>query len=86
LDRPSIASKELLYGQAHVACDLAEQGRGYVTTRVERDGRSSAVRVSVLPMRASLPRFHKPEPLEKPGHLARLQDWNRTHTYATWMI
>jgi len=53
---------------------------------VERDGRSSAIRVPVLPVRASLTRFHKPEPLEEPGHLARLQDGNRPHAYATWMI
>jgi len=85
LDRPSVASKELLYGQAHVACDLAEQSRRYVTTRVKRDGRSSAILVLVLPVRASLTRFHEPEPLEEPGHLAWLQDGNRSHTYATWM-
>jgi hypothetical protein len=68
-----------------VVCDLAEQSRRYVTPRVKRDGRSSAIRVPVLPVRASLTRFHEPEPLEGPGHLAWLQDGNRTHTYATWM-
>ena len=86
LDRPSLATKELLDCQSSVACDLAEQRRRYVTTRVVRDGRSSAIRVSVLPVRASLTRFHEPEPLKELGHFARLQDGDRSHTYATWMI
>ena len=74
LDRPSLATKELLDCQSQLACDLAEQRRRDVTTRVERDDRSSASRVSVLPVRASLTRFHEPEPLKEPGHFARLQD------------
>ena len=65
--------------------NLYRQSRARNSSRVKRDGRSSAIRVAVLPVRASLTRFHEPEPLEEPGHLAWLQDGHRTHTYATWM-
>ena len=54
-------------------------------TRVKRDGRPSAIRMSVLPVRASMTRHHEPEPLKEPRHFARLQDGDRSHTYATWM-
>src|ERR1700675_3847528 len=41
--------------------------------------------MSILPVGASLACLQKPEPLEKPGHFARLQNGNRTHAYATWI-
>jgi hypothetical protein len=76
LDRSSFTTKKLLDRQSNVACNLAEQCRRYITTRVERDRGPSAILVPVLSVRASLTRLREPEPFEEPGYLARLQDRN----------
>jgi hypothetical protein len=75
-NRRSLTIKKFLDRQSHVACDLAEQRRRYVTAWVEWDGRASAIGMSILTMRASLACLHKPEPFEKPGHFTRLQNGN----------
>jgi hypothetical protein len=85
LDRSLLAAKQFLDRESHVACDLAEQCRRYVTARVERNRRSSAICVSVLPVRASLTRLHESEPLKEPATSRGLRT-GRTHAYATWII
>ena len=51
--------KEPLDREADVLHDLTEQKRGDVPSRVKRYGRSSSVRVSILPMRPSPPNVNK---------------------------
>ncbi len=34
-------------------------------------------------VRPALPNLHKAEPLKKRDHLARLENWDRAHAYAT---
>jgi transposase-like protein len=55
--RDSTALQQLLDREPDVAGNLAKQGRRDVATRVERNGRSSSIRMPVLAMRSPLTNF-----------------------------
>lgn len=80
LVRPPLrAPKELLGGETNVLRDLAQQGWRDVATGVEGYGRPATVWMSILLVRAPLAYLSKPEPLQMPRDLARLQRGQRAH-------
>jgi hypothetical protein len=57
-----------------------------VAARAERHRRAPTVRMPILPMRPALPNFLKAETHQESGHLAGLQNRQRSHPYATRIL
>jgi hypothetical protein len=82
----SLTSEQLLDREPDVASNLTEQRRRDILALVERNRSSSTVGMPVLPVRSSLTRLNEPQPSEKGNHFPRLQDWDRSHGYPTWIV
>ena len=75
--------EKLIHRETDVSCDLSQESRGDITTRVKRDGRATAIRVSILSVGASLPHFNEAARLKQGRNLSGLEDRNSAHDYAT---
>jgi len=71
-----------LHRQADVLCDLAQKDRGNIAIRVEWNCGRPTVRMPILPVGTSLPRFQKTESLQNGDHFPRLQNGHCTHRSA----
>ena len=84
---PPLASTEQLFDrEPDVAGNLAEERGRNIAPRVEWNGRPAAVGVPILAMRPTLPDLLKPVLDQERSHLARLQNRQRTHAYATRIV
>jgi len=72
--RLSASAEELFHSETNVLRNLSQQRGGDVTTGMKRNGRASAVGVSILPVRASLPDLGKTTGFEQGHNLPRLED------------
>jgi len=77
------ATEQLFDRKADVARDLPKQRGRDVSTGVKRDRRASSVSMSELLVRSALTDFAETARLEQRDHLARPQDGDGTHDYAT---
>lgn len=75
----SITLQQLVDREVNVPRDLPEQRRRDVAAGMERDRCPSAVRMSELPVGATLPRFSEAQTYQKSSDLTRLQNWYRAH-------
>lgn len=64
--------EQLVYGQADVFSDLAQQDWRDIATGMNGDSGGPAIRVPKLLVRAALPRLDETKPTEQRNHLARL--------------
>lgn len=74
---------KLLNRHPNVFGDLPEKERRNVSAGMEWNGRSPAIGVAVLPMRAALADFDKPQAFQNAADLARLKHREIAHAVAT---